>query len=116
MNTKLRKAAKINFEKDIFKVMNNLVCGKTSENVQKHRDIKLITKERRRKCLMSEPGYHSTKFFTESLLTIEIRKNQILMNKAACLGILILDLSKTVIYEFWHDYVKPKYGEKVRLE
>ena len=74
-----------------------------------------LTTERRKKCLVSEPNYHATKFFTEILLAIEMRKTQILMNKLVYLGLSILDLSKTVIYEFWYHYVKPKYGEKAKL-
>ena len=112
MNTELRKAAKNYFETDFFKLMNNSVFEKTVKNVQKHVDIKLITAERRKNYLLSEPNYHSTKFFTGNLLTIEMTKTQILINKFVYLGLSILDLSKTVVHEFWFDYVKPKYGEK----
>ena len=63
MNTNTRKAAKNDFEKDFFKLMNNSVFGKTMENVPKHRDIKLVITERRKNYLASEPNYHSTKFF-----------------------------------------------------
>ena len=115
MNTKLRQKAKNYFEKDFFKLMNNAVFEKTMENVRKHRDIKLVTTERRRNYLVSEPNYHATKFFTENLLAIKMRKTQILMNKPVYLGVSILDLNKTVMYQFWYDYVKPKYGENVKL-
>ena len=115
MNTDLRKKAKNDFEKDFFKLMNNAVFGKTMENVRKHRDIKLVTTERRRNYLVSEPNYHTTKFFTENLLAIEMKKTEILMNKPVHLGLSILELSKILMYEFWYDYVKPKYGEKVKL-
>ena len=67
MNTDLRKRAKNKFEKDFSKLMNNTVFRKTMENVRKHRDIKLVTKEKRRDYLVSEPNYHTTKFFTENL-------------------------------------------------
>ena len=101
MNTKkLRQKAKNNFEKDFFKLMNNAVFGKTMENVRKHRDIKLLTTERRRNYLVSETNYHTTKFFTENLLAIRMRKTQLLMNKPVYLGLSILDLSKTVMYVF----------------
>ena len=76
MNTKLRQKAKNNFEKDFFKLMNNAVFGKTMENVRKHREIKLVTTERRRNYLVSEPNYHTTKFFTESFSAIEMKKKQ----------------------------------------
>ena len=115
VNTKLRQKAKNNFEKDFFKVMNNAAFGKTIENVRKHRNIKLVTTEKRRHFLVSEPNYHTTKFFTENLFAIEMRKTQILMNKPVYLGLSILDLIKTVMYEFWYDYVKPKYGENAKL-
>ena len=85
--------------------MNNLVFGKTIENARKHRDIKLITTEKRRNYLVSGPNYHTTKFFIEKTLAI-------LMNMPVYLGLLILDLSRTVMYEFWYDYAKAKYGEK----
>ena len=113
MNTKLRQKAKNNFEKDFFKLMNNAVFGKTMENVKKYRNIKLVTTERRRNYLVSEPNYHTTEFFTENLIAIEMRKTQILMNKPVYLS--ILDLNKTVMYEFRYDYVKPIYGENAKL-
>ena len=76
MNTDVRKKAKFDFEKDFFKLMNNAIFGKTMENVRKHRDTKLATTERRRNYLVSEPNYHTTKFFTESLLAIEMKSNR----------------------------------------
>ena len=92
-----------------------MLFGKNMENVRKYGDIKLVTTEKRRNHLVSEPNYQTTKLFTEKLLAIEMKKTQIIMNKPAYLGLSILDLSKTVMYECWCDYVKPKYGEKARL-
>ena len=115
MNNELRQKAKNNFEKDFFKLMNNAVLGKTMENVRKYRHTKLVTTERRRNYLVSEPNYHTTKFFTKSLSAIEMRKTQILMNKSVYLGLSKLNLSKTVMYEFRYDYVKPKYDENAKL-
>ena len=86
--------------------------------MRKYRNIKLITTERGRNYLVSEPIYHTTKFFTENeanLLATEMRKTQILMNKSVYLGLSILHLSETVMYEFWYDYVKPKYDENAKL-
>ena len=99
MNTDLRKKAKNDFEKDFFKLMNNAVFGKTMENVRKHRNIKLVTTERRRNYLVSEPNYYTTKVFTENLVAIEMGKTQMCMSKPVYLGLLILDLSKTVMYK-----------------
>ena len=95
--------------------MNSAVFRETMENVRKHRYIKLVTKEKRRNCLVSEPNYHTTKFSTENVVAIEMRKTQILMNKLAYLGLSVLDLSKTVMYEFQYDYVKLKHGENAKL-
>ena len=115
MNTKLRKEAKSEFEKDFFKLMNNSVFGKTMENVRKHRDIKLVTTEEKRIKLVSEPNYHTTKHFSDNLLAIEMKKTKVKMNKPVYLGMSILDISKTLMYEFCHDYVKPKYKDKAKL-
>ena len=115
MNTKLRKEAKNHFEKDFFKLMNNSVFEKTMENVRKHRDIKLITTEKRRIKLVSKPNYHTAKQFSENLIAIEMKKAKVKMNKPLYLGMSILDISKTLMYEFWYDYVKPKYNDKAKL-
>ena len=74
MNTKLRKELKIDFEKDFFKLMNNVAFGKTMENVRKHRDIKLVTTDKRRDQLVSEPNYYTTKYFSENLMALEMKK------------------------------------------
>ena len=115
MNTDLRKEAKNDFEKDFFKLMNNSVFGKTMENVRNHRDIKIVTMDKRRSILASEPNYHSTKYISKDLLIMEMKKTEVKMNKPIYLGQAILDLRKTLMYEFWYDYIKPKYGDKARL-
>ena len=115
MNTDLRKQAKNDFEKDFFKLMNNSVFGKTMENVRSHRDIKIVTTDKRRSILASEPNYHSTKYISKDLLIMEMKKTEVKMNKPKYLGQAILDVSKMLIYEFWYDYIKPKYGNKARL-
>ena len=85
-------------------MINNAVFGKTMENVRKHRDIKLVTTERRRSYLVSEPNFHTTKFFAENVLVVEMKKTEILMNKRVYLGLSILELSKILMYKFWYDY------------
>ena len=95
MNTKLRKEAKNDFEKDFFKLMNNSVFGKTMENVRNHRDIKIVTTDRQRKKFASEPNYHTTKYISEDLLIMEMKKVEVKMNKLIYLGQEILDISKT---------------------
>ena len=102
MNIDLTKKAKNNFEKYFFKFMNNAVFGKTMENVRKHRDIKLVTAERRRNYLVSKPNYHTTKFFTKNLLAIEMkRKTEIRINKPVYLGLSILGLSRISKTKIW---------------
>ena len=76
--------------------MNNSVFGKTMENVRNHRDIKLVTSEKRRKRLVSEPNYHSWKKFPDDLMAIEMKKTRVKMNKPLFLGMSILDSSKTL--------------------
>ena len=85
------------------------------ENVRKHRDIKLVTTDKRRNQLASEPNYHTTKYFSENLMAVEMKKTEVKMNKPVYLGMSILDISKTLMYEFWYDYIKPKYQEKAKL-
>ena len=115
MKTKLRAEAKNDSEKDFFKLMNNAVFGKTMENVRKHRDIKLVTTDEKINKLVSEPNHHTTKRFSENLLAIEMKKTKVKMNKPIYLGMSILDISKTLMYNFWYDYFKPKYGDKAKL-
>ena len=87
MNADLRKKAKNHFEKDSFKLMNN---GKTMETVRKYRGIKLVTTERRKNYLVSEPNCHTTMFFTKNLLAIEMEETEMLINKPVYLGLSIL--------------------------
>ena len=112
MNTELRKNAKNEFEKNFFKLMNNSVFGKTIENVRNHRDIKLVTSEKRKERLVSEPNSHSCKTISDHLMAIEMKKTRVKMNKPLYLGISILDISKTLMYKFWYDYFKQSMGIK----
>ena len=91
MNTELRKLAKDDFEKDLFKLMNNAVFGKTMENIRKHRDIKLVTTDKKRNKLVSEPNYHTMNYISEDLSIIEMNKTRVKMNKPTYLGSSILD-------------------------
>ena len=93
--------------------MNNSVFGKTMENVRNYRDIKLVTTDKRRNQLVSEPNYHTTKYFSENLLAIEMKKTKVKMNTHIYLGMSILDISKTLMYKFWYYYIK--YQDKAKL-
>ena len=115
MNTKLRKEAKNEFEKDFFKLMNNAVFRKTMENVRNRRDIKLIATDEKRIQLVSEPDYCTTKYFSQHLLAIKLKKTKVKLNKPLYLGMSILDISETLLYEFWYGYIIPKYGDRTKL-
>ena len=114
-NTDLRMKATNYFEKDFFKLMNNAVFSETMENVLKHRDLKLVRTDKKRNKLVSEPNYYTMKLIDDNLAIIEMRKVKVKMNKPIYLGLSILDLSKITMYEFWYDYVKVKYEDRVKL-
>jgi len=114
-NTKERAKAKNDFEKDFYKLMNNSVFGKTMENVREHKNIKLVNSERKRKMYASKVNYKNTVRFTDKFMAMNMRRNKVVMNKPVYLGFAILDLSKTVMYEFHYDYIKPKYGGAAKL-
>ena len=115
MNTELRKLARNDFEKDLFKLMNSSVFGKTMENIRKHREIKLVTTDKKRIKLVSEPNYHTIILISEDLSIIEMKKTKVKMNKPIYLRLSILEISKILMYKFWYDYLKPKYNDNVRL-
>ena len=115
VNAELRKLAKDDFEKDFFKLMNNAIFGKTMENIRKHRYIKLVTTDKKRNKLVSEPNYYTINYVSEDLSIIEMNKTKVKMNKPIYLRLSILDISKILMYEFWYDYMKPKYGNKAKL-
>ena len=115
MNTELRKYAKNDLEKCFFQLMKNAFFGKTMENKRKHRDFKLVTSDKRRSILVSERNYHTCKLISEDLMIIEMKKVEIKMDKPIYLGQAILDVGKTLMYEFWYDYIKPKYEDKARV-
>ena len=87
----------------------------TLENVRNHRDIKLVTSDKRRKRLASEPNYHSHKKISKHLIAMEMKQTRVKMTKPLNLGMSIFDISKTVMYEFWYDYIKRKYGDRTKL-
>ena len=115
-NTQLRMAATNDFEKDFFKLMNNLVFGKMMENIRKHRNIKLVMTEEKYLRTVMRPNFKSGVLFGENLMGCEMGKIKVVMNKPVYLGQAILDLSKIVMCEFHHNYMVPKYGlEKLKL-
>ena len=88
---------------------------KTMENIRKRRDIKLVTTAKKRNKLVSQPNYHTINYISEDLSIIEMNKTKVKMNKPIYLGLSILDISKILMYEFWYNYIKAKYNDKVKL-
>ena len=114
-NTEKRKYAKNAFEKDFFKLMNNSVFGKTMENLRKRVDVKLVTDEKKLTKLASKPTYVSSKIFNENLVAVHKIKETLTLNRPAYVGMCILELSKTLMYDFHYNYIKTKYGDKAKL-
>ena len=114
-NTNLRAQAKNNFEKDFFKLMNNSVFGKTIENIRNRVDVKLVNTEEKFKKLVAKPNFKSRKIFNENLISVHMKKTSLTMNKPVYLGMCILDLSKTLMYDFHYNYIILKYGNKAKL-
>ena len=114
-NTEKRTNAKNAFEKDFFKLMNNSVFGKTMENIRKRVDVRLVTDEKKLLKLTSKPTYVSSKIFNENLVAVHKIKETLTLNRPVYLGMCILDLSKTLMYDFHYNYIKEKYGDKSKL-
>ena len=114
-NTQKRTHAKNNFEKDFFKLMNNSVFGKTMENIRKRVDVRLVTSKEKLLKLASKPTYVSSKIFNENLVAVHKIKETLTMNRPAYIGMCILDLSKTLMYDFHYNYIKHNYGNKAKL-
>ena len=114
-NTEKRKNAKNGFEKDFFKLMNNSVYGKTMENIRKRVDVRLVTDEKKLLKMASKPTYISNKIFNNNLVAVHKIKETLSLNKPSYLGMCILDLSKTLMYDFHYNNIKYKYGSKANL-
>ena len=114
-NTQKRTHAKNSFEKDFFKLMNNSVFGKTMENIRKRVDVRLVTSKEKLSKLASKPTYVSSKIFNENLVAVHKIKETLTLNRPAYIGMCILDLSKTLMYDFHYNYIKHKYGNKAKL-
>ena len=115
LNTNLRAKAKNDFEKDFFKLMNNSVFGKTMENIRNRVDIRLVTRVSQAKKLTCKPNYQHHTIFSKNLAAVHMKKVSLKFNKPVYLGMSILDLSKTLMYDFHYNYIKPKYGENAKL-
>ena len=114
-NTRLRTAARTDFEKDFYKLMNNSVFGKTMENIRRHRDIRLVNNKEKYPQTVMKPNLKSGTLLGPDLMGCEMGKVKVVMNKPVYLGQAIPDLSKLIMYEFHYDYMVPKYGDRLKL-
>ena len=110
-NTQKRAGAKNAFEKDFFKLTNNSVFGKTMENLRKRSNIQLVTNPEKMERLAARPTYISHKIFHENLVAVHSKQTKLLLNKPSYVGMCILELSKTLMYDFHYNYIKTKYPE-----
>ncbi|CAB3999477.1 Hypothetical predicted protein, partial [Paramuricea clavata] len=115
LNTDLRTNGTTDFEKDFFKLMNNSVFGETMENVRNRVDIRLVNNEEKWNKLAQKHNYKSATIFSENLVAVHMMKTSAKLNKPIYLGMSILDISKTLMYDFHYNYIKPKYGDDARL-
>ena len=117
-NTKLRQESLSKIKKDIYKLKNNSVYRKTMENVRRYKNIKVLNMENSAnvlKDIASSTFQNITEFYGYSLGLSHHLKPNCFMNKPIFIGNTILDLSKKLMYEFFHDYIKPKWGNKAKL-
>ena len=115
LNTGLRTKARNEFEKDFFKLMNNSVFGKTMENIRNRVDIKLVNDKNKAERLAAKPNFKHCNIFSEDLTAIHMKKTFLTFNKPVYLGMCILDLSKTLMFDFHYNYMKKKYGDNAKL-
>ena len=114
-NTELRKCAANNFEKDFFKLMNNSVFGKTIENIRKRQNIHLVDNRKKALKLSSRPNFDRCTIFDRNLIAIHMKHTEVYFNKPVYVGQSILDLSKTLMFDFHYNYIKEKYNNKAEL-
>ena len=114
-NTELRMCAANNFEKDFFKLMNNSVFGKTIENIRKRQNRKFIDDRKKALKLSSRPNFDRCTIFDKSLIAVHMKNTEVYFNKPVYVGQAILDLSKTLMFDFHYKYIKNKYGKKAEL-
>ena len=114
-NTELRKLAVSSFEKDFFKLMNNSVFGKTIENIRKRQNVNIIDIKKMAVKLSTKPNFERLTIFDENLVAVHMKKTEVYFNKPIYVGQAILDLSKTLMFDFHYNYIKKKYDNKAGL-
>ena len=114
-NTKMRQLAKNDFEKNFFKLMNNSFFGKTMENKRKRVNVKLINDRELLIKYLSKPTFINCKIFNEQLVAVHCIRETIKLDKPIYVGFCILDISKTLMYDFHYNHIKRNYGCKAKL-
>ena len=114
-NTRMRKQATSDFEKDFFKLMVNSVFGKTMENLRNRMNVELVNTPERIKKLCAKPAFKTFKIFNENLTAVHMAKTKLILNRPSYVGFVVLDVSKLLMYDFHYNYIKKKYGDKAKL-
>ena len=114
-NTEKRKNARNDFEKDVYKLMNNAIFGKTMEDKRKHLDFEVVSDETRYMKCVSNPNFKHSHIINENLVGVEKQKTKLKLDKPIFIGMSILDLSKQHMYKFYYDVMKPKYGDNIKM-
>lgn len=114
-NTTLRMAATNSFEKNFYKLMNNSVFGKCMEDVRRRRDIRLCCTDKQAEKLIAKPNFHERNIFSSTLAAVHMRKTEIFFKKPITIGMAVLDISKTLMYKFYYEYMQPTYKQNLNL-
>ena len=112
-NTEKRKNANNDFEKDVYKLMNNAVFGKSMEDKRKHLDFEIVSDETRFMKCVNNPSFKHSHIISDNLVGVEKQKAQLNLDKPIFIGMSILDLSKQHMYKLYYDVMKPKYGDSI---
>ena len=114
LNTDLGTKGKNDFEKDFFKLMNNSVFGKTMENIRNRVNVQLVCSMEKAQKLIAKPNLKHWVRFDENLIDVHLKRTKMIYNKPVYCGMSILDISKTLIFDFHYRYITPKYGRKAK--
>jgi hypothetical protein len=114
-NTRKRMASTNSFEKDFFKLKNNAVYGKTMENVRKYQEVRIVITENPTKKIINRPAYERHAIFAEDCAAIHVRKRIANLNKPIYVGSVVLDVSKNIMYDFYYNVLKSKYGDNLTM-
>jgi len=115
MCTTQRQNAESEFEADLAKLQANSTFGKTMEQVRNRVNIRLIADPKKLTKAVSKPSYREARIINPDLVMVRAARQKVLLNKPIAVGFCVLELSKLLMYRFYYDYLKPKYGDRCSL-